>query len=117
VSCQAGSQFPSPSPLPANHRLTKGVGNALRAIEAVVRIILKHFYTTNIWFNVVVHVNGVRLCLWTMATNAHIVHPTGDISVWTAMAELYWQENHRTWRKLVPVPLCLPQIPHMLTWA
>jgi hypothetical protein len=25
--------------------------------------------------------------------------------------------NHSTWRKPAPVPLCLPQIPHGLTWA
>jgi hypothetical protein len=25
--------------------------------------------------------------------------------------------NRSTWRKLAPVPLCPPQIPHDLTWA
>jgi hypothetical protein len=61
----------------------------------------------------VVHVDRVGLCLWTAATNGPTVHPPGDILVWTATAEWYWQgkieelgENPGT------VPLCSPQISH-----
>jgi hypothetical protein len=39
------------------------------------------------WNDVVVHVDGVRLCLSTAATNGHIVHPPDYISVWRAMVE------------------------------
>jgi hypothetical protein len=40
-----------------------------------------------------VHVDGVRLCLWTAATTGHTVHPPDDTWVWTAMVERYWQEK------------------------
>jgi hypothetical protein len=34
-----------------------------------------------------VHVDGVRWCLWTLASNGPILHPAGDIWVWRAMVE------------------------------
>jgi len=37
--------------------------------------------------------DGVRLCLWTAATNGPTVHPPGDMWVWRAMVEWYWQEK------------------------
>jgi hypothetical protein len=39
----------------------------------------------------VVHVDGVRLCLWTSATNSPTVHYAGDIWAWRAMVEWYCQ--------------------------
>jgi hypothetical protein len=36
-------------------------------------------------------VDGARLCLWTAATNGSIVHPPGDIWVWTARRMVYLQ--------------------------
>jgi hypothetical protein len=51
----------------------------------------------------VVRVDGVRLCLWTAATKGPIVHPPGDIWVWRATVEWYWQG--KTEEKPAPVPL------------
>jgi hypothetical protein len=41
-------------------------------------------------FIVIVHVNGVRQCLWTAATNGPIIHSPGDLWAWGAMVEWYW---------------------------
>jgi hypothetical protein len=38
---------------------------------------------------VVVHIDGVRLCLWTVATDGPTVHPPGDIWAWRVMVEWY----------------------------
>jgi hypothetical protein len=46
---------------------------------------------------VVVHVDGVRPCLWTVATSGLTVHPPGDIWVWRATVEWYWQGK---WKNL-----------------
>jgi hypothetical protein len=35
--------------------------------------------------------DGVRMCLWTAATNRPVGHPPGDIWVWRATVERYWQ--------------------------
>jgi hypothetical protein len=40
---------------------------------------------------IVVHVDGVRLCLWTAATNGPVIHLSDDIWVWRATVEWYWQ--------------------------
>jgi hypothetical protein len=46
-----------------------------------------------------VHLDGVRLCLWTAATSRPIVHSPR----WYMRAmEWYWWENWRTWRKTCP---------------
>jgi hypothetical protein len=64
----------------------------------------------------VIHVNGVRLCLWNTVTNKPIVHPPNDIWVWRAMVEWYWQGKIKELgEKPVLVLLCPPQIPHGLT--
>jgi hypothetical protein len=46
-----------------------------------------------IYFQVVVHVEGETLCLWTAVTNGPIIHSPYDIlvCVWNATVELYWQ--------------------------
>jgi hypothetical protein len=44
-----------------------------------------------------VHVDGVRLCLWTAATNGPIVYPPHKHSVM-----ILTEENWRTWRKTGP---------------
>jgi hypothetical protein len=41
----------------------------------------KQFPDTNWLDEDDVHVNVVRLCLWTAATNGPIVHPPGDMSM------------------------------------
>jgi hypothetical protein len=62
-----------------------------------------------------VHVDGVRLCLGTAASNGPIVHPPDDMLVWRAMVECYWQGiTEELGKNPVPVPLCPPQIPHGL---
>jgi hypothetical protein len=64
----------------------------------------------------VVHVNGVRLSLWTAASNGPIVHPQGRcIESYDGM--ILTGENWRTRREPVPMSLCLPQIPHGMTRA
>jgi hypothetical protein len=65
----------------------------------------------------VVHVDTLRLCLWTAVTNWPIVYPP-DIWVWRAMVEWYWQgKAEELGEKPVLVPLCPLQIPRGLTWA
>jgi hypothetical protein len=50
-----------------------------------------------------VRVGGVRLRLWTAATNRPVVHPPGDIWAWRATVEWYWQgKTRRTRRKTCP---------------
>jgi hypothetical protein len=48
-----------------------------------------------------VHVDGVRICLWTAATIGPTVCSLGDIRVWRATVERYWQsktdELTQTW--------------------
>jgi hypothetical protein len=74
---------------------------------------LVHAYSVIVIF---VNVSGVRLCLWTTATNWPIIHSLGDIWVCRAMVEWYWQgKREELGEKPVPVPLCPPQIPHGLT--
>jgi hypothetical protein len=57
---------------------------------------------------VVVHVDGVRLCLWTAATNRPVVHSRDDIWVWTAMVEWYLDRTkpNNSEKKPVAVPFC-----------
>jgi hypothetical protein len=47
------------------------------------------------------HVNGVRLCLWTAATNRPTVHPLDHTRVWTATVEWCWQgKTGEIWEKI-----------------
>jgi hypothetical protein len=58
----------------------------------------------------VVYADGVRLCLWTAATNRPILHlPDGNILIWRTTMEWEWQGKTQEIReKPVPVPLCPP---------
>jgi hypothetical protein len=60
---------------------------------------------------VVVHVDGVRLCLCTAVPNEPIVYPPGN-----EYGEPRWKTEELE-EKSVPVPLCPPQISHRLTRA
>jgi hypothetical protein len=63
----------------------------------------------------VVHVDGVRRCLWTATTNEPTAHPPADNWVWTATVEWYWQvKTEELGEKPVPVPTGQPQTPHGL---
>lgn len=56
------------------------------------------------------HVDDVRLCLWSAATNGPIAYPR-DNTWWRATVEWYWQvKTKRIGEKPVEVPLCLSQI-------
>jgi hypothetical protein len=69
-----------------------------------------------LFVHVVVHVDMVRLRLWTAAINRSIVHPPDDIWVWRATVEWYWQEKTEELRENpVPVSLCPSQIQNGLT--
>jgi hypothetical protein len=51
------------------------------------------------------HGDGVRLCLWTVATNGPIHHP-GDTWVWRAMVKWYCHGKvEELWEKHVLLPL------------
>jgi hypothetical protein len=65
------------------------------------------------------HADGVRLYVWTEATNGPIVHPQMiGLYEYGATVELYWQgKTEELGEKLAPVPLCRTQIPHGLTWV
>jgi hypothetical protein len=63
----------------------------------------------------VVHVDGVSLCVWTEATSWPVVHPQHEKWVCRATMEWYWQRNRRILIKHTPVPLSTPQIPRELT--
>jgi hypothetical protein len=54
--------------------------------------------------HVVVHVDGVRLCLWTAASNGSNVHPPGYIymSMNSYGGMILTEKNRRTWRKTCP---------------
>jgi hypothetical protein len=61
------------------------------------------------WF---IYYYGVRLRLWTAATNGHI-HPPDKIWVWRTMVEYYWQGKTKDiGEKPIPGPLSPPQIPY-----
>jgi hypothetical protein len=49
------------------------------------------------------HVSGVGLCLWTVATNRPIFPPPDDIQVWKATTERHLEvKTQKTWRKTCP---------------
>jgi hypothetical protein len=43
------------------------------------------------------HVDGVRLRLWTAATNGPIVHPPGDIWAWENHGEMMMPAGENSW--------------------
>jgi hypothetical protein len=52
------------------------------------------------------HVDGLRLCLWTVTTSGPIIRYQDDIWVWRATVEWYWQGNtEELGENSVPVPL------------
>jgi hypothetical protein len=61
---------------------------------------------------VVVHVDGVRLCLWTAVTNESTVHTPGDVNMENHFGMMLTGENRRT-----RIKTCPPQIPHELIRA
>jgi hypothetical protein len=66
----------------------------------------------------IVHVDGIRLCLWTATTDWPTVCPRDDVCVWRPTMEWYWKgKPEKLGENPVPVPLCPPQIPHGLTRA
>jgi hypothetical protein len=64
-----------------------------------------------------VHVDEVRTCLGTEGPLTAIFFVPKMIWVWRTTVEWYWQRKRITQRKLVPVPLCQPQMPQGLIRA
>jgi hypothetical protein len=60
--------------------------------------------------HVVVHVNGARLCLWTAATNRHIIHHRWYMSMKSYGGTILTGEIEELGKR--PAPLCPPQIAH-----
>jgi hypothetical protein len=60
---------------------------------------------------------GVRLCLWTAATNGPVIHLQDDMWVWRPVEWYRQGKTEELWDKPVPVPLCLLQIPHEINRA
>jgi hypothetical protein len=69
------------------------------------------------WNVVVVHVDWVRPCLWTVASNGPVVHSLDDMSMERDSGMVLTGETEELGEEPVPVPLCPPQIPHGLTRA
>jgi hypothetical protein len=64
----------------------------------------------------IVHVDMLRVCLWTAATNGPIVHPPYDIWVWRATVEWYWHGKAKeSGQKPVWLSLFPPKFSYGLT--
>jgi hypothetical protein len=74
--------------------------------------------STGIMFFFLVSLGGVRLSpLGTSGTVGLLYQPWMIIDDYGAVGGMRIDRgNQSTWRKLAPVPLCPPQIPHDLTW-
>jgi hypothetical protein len=63
----------------------------------------------------VVHIDGVRLSLYTVASNGPIVHTPDDMWARRVIVEWHWQaKTDELGEKPLPVALCPPQILHGL---
>jgi hypothetical protein len=62
-----------------------------------------------------VRVDGVRLCLWTAATNGPVVHGLDNMSMENHGGMILTGKSEELEEKPVPVPRCSPQIPRGLT--
>jgi hypothetical protein len=63
---------------------------------------------------VAVHVNWVRLCLWTAATTGPTVHTPGNMIMQSHGRIILMGKTEEIREKHVPLPMCPPHIPHGL---
>jgi hypothetical protein len=63
----------------------------------------------------VLHVDGVKLCLWTATTSGPIVYLSRWYMSMNCGGIILTGGNRKTWINSVQVPLCTPQISHGLT--
>jgi hypothetical protein len=71
----------------------------LMFLSTIIAQKLKTLYLLPFQFIALVHVDGVKLCLWTVATNRPVVHLPGDIWAWGRGRMVLTWVNLRTWRK------------------
>jgi hypothetical protein len=103
-----------------SYEITKHGINNLHRLPTIIRVgnLEQSQVVTYLDWGRHVHIDGVKLCLWTVDTNRPIFHPPNEKWVLRASVEWHWQGNTKQLEeKPVPVPVCSPQIPHELTWA
>jgi hypothetical protein len=76
--------------------------NILKDLLAILMILPTISMMRHECILLLVHVDGVRLCLWTAATNGPTVHPQDYIWVWSHGRMILTRETWRTWKEICP---------------